>query len=181
MHRKFGQTSSFLTIALAVALFSTGVVAGNVLQQQTAETATKKMSGAQNNYSQERISFINGLILEYIRNGEDIDDQDVRSAIYNDISKVMPLKPLGKAKVYSFHELAERVNAIVEREYTASSSEVEAKAEREADQKFKMAPLRDDILVEYRKGPYSYKYRGTLYSTNPKMFKLMICTYSTQI
>ena len=120
------------------------------------------------NISRERQQFITGLITEYIRAGENVDDPDVKNTIYNDIKKVMPLKPLGKAKISSYHQISQQTARILGEKYKTSEMEVRTNARKEAEKKYQLTPLRTEIQVKYRRGPFAYKYRGMFYARNVK-------------
>ena len=108
------------------------------------------------------------MVTEYIKLGENVDDPDVKNTIYNDINKVMPLKPLDKVRVSSYHQISQRTAKIMGEKYKNSEIEVRNIARREAAKKYQLLPLRSEVQVKYRRGPFSYKYRGTLYARNVK-------------
>ncbi len=104
---KFFFAAAMFVIALGTGVTAIGQDDGFFPAASTAH------AGAVKDLSAERQDFINGLVAEYVRSGENVDDPDVKALIYNDIKKIMPLKPYGNARVSSYRDMSEKVEVIM--------------------------------------------------------------------
>ena len=168
MRKSIGRRIPVFTAVLAALLICVSSTSAVSAQTVASNDSSEKTASELGLASQNRQQIIADLISEYIRSGESLDDPDVKSAIYNDISKKMTLEPKAPLKKSSYEEISSQAAAIVEKQYNTSIDEVKSEAQAEAERKYEMAPLHEKILVKYRKGPYAYRYRGTLYARNAK-------------
>jgi|GEM_PF-2565102 len=115
------------------------------------------------NLSNERIQKINGIIRKYYNDRADLNDESVKSSIFAEIGKIVPMTPSKAPDTRSLAAVKESQRGRVEEKYPKSAEQVRKEATAECDQKFAMVKPRDKVVIYYTRGSEVLRVEGTFY------------------
>lgn len=131
----------------------------------TADSFLKRLrTNVKEGISSERNKIILDTIERYVQSGEDLGDKNVQKAILNDISKKMSLTPKIPVDRRSYQQIADIAKDLAAKKFNASGKELVKIAEKEADEKFKLAKPLDRVSIRYSRGHNDYEVNGTFFS-----------------
>ena len=110
-----------------------------------------------------RIKRIADIIRRYMRANEKLTDPYVREAIFDEVGREMNLEPDEKPNETSIQDIARGVREKVNQRFPDTLEHVKAKAQQEADAKYRMAEKLDPVTVNVVKGRKSYTVSGIFY------------------
>ena len=113
--------------------------------------------------SNERIQKINDIIRKYYNNRADLNDENVKSSIFAEIGRIVPMTPSKAPDTRSLTAIKEAQRNRVEEKYPKSAEQIRKEAIAECDQKFAMVKPRDKVVIYYTRGNEVLRVEGTFY------------------
>ncbi len=113
--------------------------------------------------SNERIQKISDIIRKYYNDRADLNDESVKSSIFAEIGKMVPMTPSQAPDSRSLAAVKESLRSRVEEKYPKSAEQVRKEAIAECDQKFAMVKPRDKVVIYYTRGNEVLRVEGTFY------------------
>ena len=109
-----------------------------------------------------RIQKISKAISKYKESGENLNDNDVVSAILKDVSELYQLEPEAKKNAKSPQEMKKTVTDKVAQKFPPDEN-IKKKAETEAGKIFTMSNILDYVTVKYLKGEKTFDAEGIFF------------------
>ncbi len=113
--------------------------------------------------SEDRIQKIGEIVRKYFDNRADLNDEGVKSSIFAEIGKIVPMKPSQPADTRALPSIKESQRSRVEEKFSKSAEQIKKEAIAECDTKFAMVKLRDKVVVYYTRGNETLRVDGTFY------------------
>lgn len=139
----------FLSFILVYFLFITKNYAG-VLGHKQPE-----------NISDERVLGIEKLIIEAVHQNKDLHSQQLKNEIYKQVNNLYPIEKNATTKQADLNKIKIEAQEATEKKFSKSLDKIKNNLSLEADKKFLAEPLKSNVTVEYRQGPFIKKATGT--------------------
>ena len=122
-----------------------------------------RVNAIESEVSKIRLRRIAAIIREFTDAKEKISDPFVQEAIMEKVGRMMPLEPDVKPNVKNISQIATEVRAVVSKKFPDSINTIRAKAEKEAERKYKLKKKLDFVTVTVIRGGHSFQVSGIFY------------------
>jgi hypothetical protein len=110
--------------------------------------------------SEKKVQKMEDVIYNYINNGSDIKNEQVKAAIISDIRELYPISSNEKPLNVNIPEIRKDTNYKSEKEFPLMDKELTEKYAKEADDIFKPVLINSVITITYKQGPYTKTITG---------------------
>ena len=166
----------FYTVLTAAALLFVPNLPGQT-QKSTGKPAVKSTgmkikynppaNTANLNISRAKYDFIERVIKVHMDAGEDIMNKAVANAILGDVATEIPFKPTAPLDKRSNKELLELARKKISKQFPKTLQQYKDELTRQAEKRFILYKLRDNIKIHYYRGSKVYVVSGIFYSLSP--------------
>lgn len=145
---------------LGVFAFSFSVLAAQKEAQKEQQRESVLGSRKPKTVSEKTVQKMEDVIYNYINNGSDIKNEQVKSAIISDIRELYPVSGSEKPLNVDIPQIRKETNSKAEKEFPLTNKELTERYAKEADEIFKPVPLNSVITITYKQGPYTKTITG---------------------
>ena len=110
--------------------------------------------------SEKKVQKIEDVIYNYMNNGSDIKNEQVKFAIISDVKKIYPISGNGNPLNVNISQIRKDTDAKAEKEFPLTHKELTGKYVKEVDEIFKPVPINSIITITYKQGPYTKTVTG---------------------
>lgn len=110
--------------------------------------------------SEKKVLKIEDVIYNYINNGSDIKNEQVKSAIVSDVKELYPISSIRKPLNVNIPQIRKDTNTKVEKKFPLTDKELTKKYTKEADDIFKPVLINNVVTITYKQGPYTKTITG---------------------
>lgn len=110
--------------------------------------------------SEKKVQKIEEIIYNYINNGSDIKNEQVKAAIIADVKELYPVKANGKPLTVNMIQIRKDTESEAGKEFPLTDKDITGKYAKKADEIYKPIPINSVITITYKQGPYTKTITG---------------------